>query len=117
MAPRSCRLRGQCDQWAHKPRAALADAAAKLPVGGFTTFPIAEAEAYFDAVAAEGIVVDRSERRQLVAEAVVASAATVGCETTDEPALLDEVTELIEAHRRHCWVPLRRMSWNCRRPC
>jgi glycyl-tRNA synthetase len=75
----------------------FADAAAKLPVGGFTTFPIAEAEAYFDAVAAEGIVVDRSERRQLVAEAVVASAANVGCETTDEPALLDEVTELIEA--------------------
>ncbi len=75
----------------------FADAAAKLPVGGFTIFPIAEAEAYFDAVAAEGIVVDRNERRQLVAEAVIAAAATVGCETTDEPALLDEVTELIEA--------------------
>jgi glycyl-tRNA synthetase len=75
----------------------FADAAAKLPVGGFTTFPVAEAEAYFDAVAAEGIVVDRSERRQLVAEAVAAAAAAVGCETTDEPALLDEVTELIEA--------------------
>jgi glycyl-tRNA synthetase len=42
-------------------------------------------------------VVDRSERRQLVAEAVAAAAATVGAETTDEPALLDEVTELIEA--------------------
>ena len=73
------------------------DAAARLPVGGFTTFPVAEAEAYFDAVAAEGIVIDRSERRQQVAEAVAAAAATVGCETTDEPALLDEVTELIEA--------------------
>jgi glycyl-tRNA synthetase len=48
-------------------------------------------------VAAEGIVVDRSERRQLVAEAVVAAAAGVGCETSDEPSLLDEVTELIEA--------------------
>jgi glycyl-tRNA synthetase len=75
----------------------FADAAAKLPVGGFTTFPIAEAEAYFDAVAAAGIVVDRSERRQQVAEAVAAAAVAVGCETTDEPALLDEVTELIEA--------------------
>ena len=68
-----------------------------MPAGGFTTFPIAEAQSYFDAVAAEGIVVDRSERRQLVAEAVAAAAASVGGETTDEPALLDEVTELIEA--------------------
>ena len=75
----------------------FADAAARLPVGGFTTFPVTEAEAYFDAVAAQGIVVDRSERRQQVAEAVAAAAATVGCETTEEPALLDEVTELIEA--------------------
>ena len=75
----------------------FADAAARLPAGGFTTFPIAEAQSYFDAVAAEGIVVDRSERRQLVAEAVAAAAASVGGETTDEPALLDEVTELIEA--------------------
>jgi len=33
----------------------------------------------------------------LVAEAVAAAAATVGGETTDEPGLLDEVTELIEA--------------------
>ncbi len=75
----------------------FADAAARLPVGGFTTFPIRGAEDYFTAVAAEGVVVDRSERRQLVAEAVAAAAAAVGCETTDEPALLDEVTELIEA--------------------
>lgn len=75
----------------------FADAAAKLPAGGFTTFLIADASIYFDAVAAEGIVVDRGERRQQVAEAVAAAAATVGGETTDEPALLDEVTELIEA--------------------
>ena len=43
----------------------FADAAARLPVGGFTTFPVAEAEAYFDAVAAQGIIVDRSERASM----------------------------------------------------
>ena len=75
----------------------FADVAAKLPWVALRPFPIVDAQAYFDAVAAQGIVVDRNERRQLVAEAVVAAAVAVGCDTTDEPALLDEVTELIEA--------------------
>jgi glycyl-tRNA synthetase len=75
----------------------FADAAARLPAGGFTTFPIGDAQSYFDAVAAEGIVVDREERRQLVAELVQQVAASVGGSIPDETALLDEVTDLIEA--------------------
>jgi glycyl-tRNA synthetase len=75
----------------------FADASARLPAGGFTTFPIVDAQSYFDAVTAEGVVVDRTERRQLVAELVAAAAAGVGGVTPDDPALLDEVTELVEA--------------------
>lgn len=75
----------------------FADAAARLPAGGFTTFAVKDAQTYFDAVAAEGIVVDREERRQLVAELVHQAAASVGGTIPDDPALLDEVTDLIEA--------------------
>ncbi len=75
----------------------FADAAARLPAGGFTTFPINDAQSYFDAVAAEGVVVDREERRQLVAELVQQAAASIGGSVPDEPALLDEVTDLVEA--------------------
>ncbi|GIK73476.1 MAG: glycine--tRNA ligase [Chloroflexota bacterium] len=75
----------------------FADAAARLPAGGFTTFTIRDAQSYFDAVAAEGVVVDREERRQLVAELVQQAAASIGGSVPDELALLDEVTDLVEA--------------------
>ncbi|MFO7632618.1 MAG: glycine--tRNA ligase subunit beta [Caldilinea sp.] len=75
----------------------FADAAARLPAGAFTTFAIKDAQSYFDAVSAEGVVVDREERRQLVAELVQQAAASVGGAVPEEPALLDEVTELVEA--------------------
>jgi glycyl-tRNA synthetase len=75
----------------------FADAAARLPGGGFTTFTVDAAQDYFDAVAAQGVVVDRSARRQMVAELVSQAAGRAGGVTTDEPALLDEVTDLIEA--------------------
>ena len=75
----------------------FADAAAQLPPGGFTTFEIPDAQLYFDAVSAAGIVVDRNERRQLVAELVAQAAASVGAVVPDEPALLEEVTDLVEA--------------------
>ncbi|MBK8051252.1 MAG: glycine--tRNA ligase subunit beta [Anaerolineales bacterium] len=75
----------------------FADAVAKLPPGGFTTFEAPDAASYFDAVAAQGVVVDRTERRQLVAELVAAAAAQVDGVVPDESALLDEVTDLIEA--------------------
>ncbi|MCB0134293.1 MAG: glycine--tRNA ligase subunit beta, partial [Caldilineaceae bacterium] len=73
------------------------DAAANLPAGGFATFTVANADSYFDAVAAQGVIVDRAERRQKVAEAVAAVAASVNGVTPDDPDLLDEVTDLIEA--------------------
>jgi len=75
----------------------FADAAAALPAGGFVTFPIANADTYFEAVTAQGVIVDRAERRQRVAELVAETAATVNGSTPDDPALLDEVTDLIEA--------------------
>jgi glycyl-tRNA synthetase len=75
----------------------FADAAARLPAGGFTTFPVKDAQTYFEAVSAEGVVVDREERRQLVAELAQQAAASVGGAIPDDPALLDEVTDLIEA--------------------
>jgi glycyl-tRNA synthetase len=75
----------------------FADAAARLPAGGFTTFEIPDADGYFDAVAAAGIVVDREERRQLVAELVQQAAAAVDGTVPAEPDLLDEVTDLVEA--------------------
>jgi glycyl-tRNA synthetase len=75
----------------------FADAAAHLPPGEFTTFAVANPAAYFDAVARQGIVVDRSERRALIAKMVEQTAAQVKGQTPDDPALLDEVTDLVEA--------------------
>ena len=87
------------------------DAQARLPAGQFTTFTIAGADSYFDAAAAQGIQLDRQERRSLIAGAVHKAAArarelkTAGAEPLPpgvyqwEPdeELLDEVTDLVEA--------------------
>jgi glycyl-tRNA synthetase len=75
----------------------FADTAADLAAGGFVTFPVAAADAYFDAITAQGVVVDRATRRQLVAEVVAAVAASVDGTTPDDADLLDEVTDLVEA--------------------
>lgn len=75
----------------------FADAAAQLPAGGFTSFAIANADSYFTAVAQQGVIVDRNERRQRIADLVQQTAATVGGSTPDDPGLLDEVTDLVEA--------------------
>ncbi len=75
----------------------FADAAADLPTGGFVTFPIANADRYFDAMAAQRVIVDRTERRQQVADLVAATAASANGTTPDDADLLDEVTDLIEA--------------------
>lgn len=75
----------------------FADAAADLPAGGFTTFTVCGADDYFTTVADQGIIVDRTERRQRIAELVVQTAATVNGTTPDDPDLLDEVTDLVEA--------------------
>jgi glycyl-tRNA synthetase len=75
----------------------FADAAARLEPGAFTTFEIADSASYFAAVAGQGVIVDRDERRRLVADLVKQSAAQAGGVTPDDPALLDEVTDLVEA--------------------
>ena len=75
----------------------FADIAASLATGGFLTFPVANADRYFDAITLQGVMVDRNERRQQIAALVAEAAATVGGTTPDDPALLDEVTDLVEA--------------------
>lgn len=57
---------------------------------------IASAADYFDAMARHGIVVDRAQRQQMIREQIAAAAASVGGVVPDEPALLDEVTDLVE---------------------
>ncbi|HSN78392.1 MAG TPA: glycine--tRNA ligase subunit beta, partial [Anaerolineae bacterium] len=57
---------------------------------------IPSAAGYFDLMAQHGIVVDREQRQQLIREQLTAAAASVGGVVSDEPALLDEVTDLVE---------------------
>ena len=87
------------------------DARARLPAGEFTTFTIARADSYFDAAAAQGIQLNRQDRRSFIAGAVQKAAAgarelkaagaqplppgTYQWEPDEE--LLDEVTDLVEA--------------------
>jgi glycyl-tRNA synthetase beta subunit len=46
----------------------FADATARLAAGEFTTFALNRADDYFDAVAQNGIVIDRAQRRQRIVE-------------------------------------------------
>jgi glycyl-tRNA synthetase len=73
------------------------DATAQLPPGEFTTFPVAAADGYFEAVAATGVVLDRAIRRQRIVQLVQQAATKAGGQTPDDPDLLDEVTDLVEA--------------------
>ena len=57
---------------------------------------ITSAASYFDAMAANGIVVDRAQRQRLIRQQIAEAAASVGGAAPDEPALLDEVTDLVE---------------------
>lgn len=91
-------LGGYC-KWGREPRTVFfADIAAQLEAGAFTTFPVPSADGYFDAVAAQGVVLDRAVRQQRIAEAVQKSAASIsGGVAPEEPALLEEITDLVEA--------------------
>ncbi|MCY4083242.1 MAG: glycine--tRNA ligase subunit beta [Caldilineaceae bacterium] len=87
------------------------DAQARLPAGEFTTFTIADADSYFAAAAAQGIQLNRQDRRSLIAAAVHKAAArarelnAAGADPLPPGAyqwepdeeLLDEVTDLVEA--------------------
>jgi glycyl-tRNA synthetase len=57
---------------------------------------IPSAADYFDLLAAHGIVVDRGQRQALIRQQLADLAAQVGGQAPDEPALLDEVTDLVE---------------------
>jgi glycyl-tRNA synthetase len=54
---------------------------------------------YFETLSRQGIVFDRDARRDLIAEQVAQLAASIGGRVPDDPALLDEVTNLVEAPR------------------
>jgi glycyl-tRNA synthetase len=73
------------------------DAAARLQAGGHTTFEVASADAYAGAVAAQGVILNREQRRAETARLVAQTASSVGATIPDEPALLDEITDLVEA--------------------
>lgn len=57
---------------------------------------IQRAEDYFDLMEASSIVVDVAKRRQMIREQVDKLAAEVSGRIPDDPALLDEVTNLVE---------------------
>ncbi len=74
-----------------------ADAAAGLEAGEFTTFDVASGADYFAAVAAQGVVVNREERRRLIQQLVQDAAAQANGYAPEDPDLLDEVTDLVES--------------------
>ncbi|MCO6452080.1 MAG: glycine--tRNA ligase subunit beta [Caldilineales bacterium] len=63
---------------------------------GSPELPIASAGDYFATVEGAGIVVDRDERQRQIVAALQETASTVGGHVPDDPALLDEVTDLVE---------------------
>ncbi len=75
----------------------FADAVEALEPGDFTTFDVDSAAEYAAAVADQDIVLDRDERRALVLQLIQQAAAKAGGTIPDDPALLDEVTDLVEA--------------------
>jgi glycyl-tRNA synthetase len=63
---------------------------------GSPQFDLASADDYLAALAGQHIVVDVAERREQVRTQVAALAASVGGRIPDDPALLDEVTNMVE---------------------
>jgi glycyl-tRNA synthetase len=63
---------------------------------GSPRFEIPRAEGYLDLLSQRQIVVDRDERRAFIAVRVAELARSVGGQVPDDPALLDEVTNLVE---------------------
>jgi glycyl-tRNA synthetase len=69
----------------------------ELEADSFGHFVVPSAEGYFDAVAEQGVLLDRDARRQRIVDMVRQEAAAVDGITPDDDALLDEVTDLVEA--------------------
>jgi len=57
---------------------------------------VADPDAYFEAMDTRGIILDPEQRKVTIMEQVRAKAATVGGEPLEDPALLAEVTHLVE---------------------
>ncbi len=58
---------------------------------------IPRAEDYWQVMAEAGVIVDRAARRQQIATQIAELAASVGGVVPEDPALLDEVTDLVES--------------------
>lgn len=58
---------------------------------------ISDTKGYFDALKQQGIIVSREHRREAIVKQIKALADEVGGNIPDNPGLLDEVTNLIEA--------------------
>ena len=63
---------------------------------------VASPQEYFKALQAQGILLDSDERRRVILEQVRAVAAKAGGQIADDPALLAEVTNLVEAPTALC---------------
>ncbi len=60
------------------------------------TFTVTSRQAYLDALAQRHVVVDHVERRAMVLEGARLAAAASGGQLLEDPALLDEITMLVE---------------------
>ena len=63
---------------------------------GSPELEVTAADAYLPLMSEHHVIVDRAARRATIAAQVAALAAEVGGEIPDDPALLDEVTDLVE---------------------
>lgn len=70
---------------------------AELDRDSFGSFQVSQSDEYFTSVAAQGVVLQRAERQALIAQMVKETVAKVHGVNPDEPALLEEVTDLVEA--------------------
>ncbi|MCL4248633.1 MAG: glycine--tRNA ligase subunit beta [Anaerolineae bacterium] len=64
---------------------------------GSTEHRIDDVESYFDTLLTQGIVLDSAARRAKIVEQITALAGEVGGQVLEDDALLDEVTNLVEA--------------------
>lgn len=63
---------------------------------GSPTLPVKNAEAYFEVMASQGVILDPAARKATIQEQARALAEEAGGTIPDDPALLDEVTNLVE---------------------
>ncbi len=64
---------------------------------GSLEIPVPNQQAYFDALREQGVILDITERRQIILEQITRLADDINGIIPDDPALLDEVTNLVEA--------------------